>query len=291
MIPSAFEYVVPTSLSEATSFLAAHPNDAKLLAGGHSLIPLMKLRLAAPQYLVDITRLPGLRGIHEANGAIEIGALTTHYEIESSPIIRERLPVLAETAALIGDVQVRNRGTIGGSLAHADPAADYPAPILALNAEITAVGSGGTRTLKATEFFVDLLTTALKSDEVITQVRIPVPASGTGASYQKFPHPASRYAIVGVAGVIRLNPDGTCATAAIGITGAGPKAVRASEAERGLAGSKLDETALQRAGAAAAEAIEPLGDIHASPEYRRHLVRELTIRALRAATERASKAR
>lgn len=289
MIPSAFEYVAPASLAEATSFLAAHPDDAKLLAGGHSLVPLMKLRLAAPKYLVDLARVPGLKGIREANGAIEIGALTTHYEVESSSLVRERLPVLAETAALIGDVQVRNRGTIGGSLAHADPAADYPAPILALDAEISVTGSKGQRTIKATDFFVDLLTTALKSDEVITQVRIPIPAAGSGVSYVKFPHPASRYAIVGVAALVRLNADGSCAAAAIGVTGAGAKAVRAATAEKGLVGSKLDDAAIQKAGAAAAEAIEPVGDIHASAEYRRHLAREFTMRALRAAAERAKK--
>lgn len=287
MIPGAFEYVAPTSIAEATSFLAAHPDDAKLVAGGHSLIPLMKLRLAAPKYLVDITRVPGLRGIREVNGGIEIGALTTHYEIESSSVIRERLPVLAETAATIGDVQVRNRGTIGGSLAHADPAADYPATIMALNAEITATGSRGQRTIKATDLFVDLLTTSLKSDEVITQVRIPILAARSGAAYQKFPHPASRYAIVGVAAVVSRNQDGTCASATIAVTGAGSKAVRATSAENGLVGSKLDDAAIQRAGAAAAEAIDPIGDIHASAEYRRHLVREFTARALRTAIERA----
>lgn len=289
MIPSAFEYVAPKSLAEATAFLVAHPDDSKLVAGGHSLIPLMKLRLASPKYLVDLAKVPGLAGIREANGALEIGALTTHFAIESSSLVRERLPILAETAALIGDVQVRNRGTIGGSLAHADPAADYPAPILALDAEVTVTGSKGQRTIKATDLFVDLLTTSLKSDEVITQVRVPIPGPRSGAAYEKFPHPASRYAIVGVAALVRLNADGTCASAAIGVTGAGAKAERATAAEKGLAGSKLDDAALQKAGAAAAEAIEPVGDIHASAEYRRHLVREFTVRALRAATERARK--
>lgn len=289
MIPSAFEYVAPKTLAEATSFLVAHPDDSKLVAGGHSLIPLMKLRLAAPTYLVDISRLPGLSDIRVANGALEIGALATHHQVEASAVVREQLPVLAETAALIGDVQVRNRGTIGGSLAHADPAADYPAPILALDAEISVTGPKGQRTIKATDLFVDLLTTSLKPDEVITLVRVPIPAAGTGASYQKFPHPASRYAIVGVAAVVRLNPDGTCASAALGITGVGSKAERATAAERGLVGSKLDDAALQKAGAAAAEAIEPVGDIHASAEYRRHLVREFTARALREAASRAGR--
>lgn len=289
MIPSAFEYVAPTSLSDAIAFLSAHPDDAKLVAGGHSLIPLMKLRLAAPKYLVNVARIPGLAGIREANGAIEIGALTTHHEVESSAIVKERLPALAETAALIGDVQVRNRGTIGGSFAHADPAADYPALALALGAEIVAAGPKGQRSIKAADFFVDLLTTSLQSDEVITQVRFPIPGARTGVAYQKFPHPASRYAIVGVGAVVQLNADGTCASAHIGVTGAGPKAIQASQAEKGLTGSRLDDKALQAAGAAAADAIDPLGDIHASEEYRRHLVHEYTVRALRTAIERAQR--
>ncbi|HVC34694.1 MAG TPA: xanthine dehydrogenase family protein subunit M [Chloroflexota bacterium] len=289
MIPSAFEYVAPSSLAEATAFLAAHPDDAKLVAGGHSLIPLMKLRLAAPKYLVDLAHVPGLKGVKEVGGAIEIGALTTHYEVQSSSVIRERLPVLAETAATIGDVQVRNRGTIGGSLAHADPAADYPATILALDAEIEVSGRKGLRSIKAADFFVDLLTTSLNADEVVTKIRIPLPLPGTGAAYEKFPHPASRYAIVGVAAVVHLNANGTCASAAIGVTGAGAKPERAAAAERGLVGSQLDDAALQKAGVSAAEAIDPVGDIHASAEYRRHLVREFTVRALRAAAERAKK--
>ena len=288
MIPAAFEYVVPGSLAEATSFLAAHPDDAKVVAGGHSLIPLMKLRLAAPAYLVDITKLSGLRGIKQSGNALEIGALTTHYEIESNATIREVLPVLAETASIIGDVQVRNRGTIGGSLAHADPAADYPAPLLALDAEITAIGPSGQRTIKATDFFVDLLTTALKTGEIVTSVRVPIPASGSGASYVKFPHPASRYAIAGVAAVVRLNANGTVASAAIGVTGAGTKPVRASAAEKALIGKKLDDATLSAAGGAAAEAVDAVGDIHASAEYRRHLVREFTARAVKAAAGQSS---
>jgi carbon-monoxide dehydrogenase medium subunit len=286
VIPSAFEYVAPASVAEAAAFLAAHADDSKIVAGGHSLIPLMKLRLAAPKYLVDIGRIPGLKGIREVNGALEIGALTTHYEIESSSLVRERLPALAETAAMIGDVQVRNRGTLGGSLAHADPAADYPALILALNSVVSATGTKGSRTIKATDLFVDLLTTSLSADEVVTSVRIPIPAKGTGAAYVKFPHPASRYAITGVAAVVGLS-GGKVTSAAIGVTGAGSKAIRASAAEAGLVGSALDDAAIQKAGAAAAEAVDPVGDIHASEEYRRHLVREFTGRALRAAAARA----
>lgn len=287
MIPSAFEYVAPTSLTEAVSFLGAHPDDAKLVAGGHSLIPLMKLRLAAPRYLVDLARIPDLKYIRETNGVLEIGALTTHFEIESSSVVRKSLLALAETAALIGDVQVRNRGTIGGSMAHADPAADYPALILALNSEIVATGPKGQRTIPASDLFVDLMTTSLDSNEVITQVRIPIPTAGTGVAYEKFPHPASRYAIVGVAGVVRLNPNGTCAQVAIGVTGAGPKPSRASAAESLLVGSNLDEATLRKAGVAASEETETSGDIHASEEYRKHLVEEFTVRALRRAIDRA----
>jgi len=283
VIPSAFEYVAPATLAEATAFLTSHKDDAKLLAGGHSLIPLMKLRLAAPKFIVDISRVPGLRDILEVSGAIEIGAMATHHDIESSPIVRESLPALAATAATIGDIQVRNRGTFGGSLAHADPAADYPAVVLALNSEIIAIGPNGQRTIKATEFFVDLLTTVLEPDEIITSIRIPIPAAGTKVSYQKFPHPASRFAIVGVAAAIKLGTGGACESAAIGVTGAGSKAIRATAAEALLVGTKLEGATLARAGSAAAEAVDPIGDIHASTEYRRHLVRELTARAIRQA--------
>jgi carbon-monoxide dehydrogenase medium subunit len=287
MIPTAFNYVAATSVADATAFLAAHPDDSKVVAGGHSLIPLMKLRLASPKYLLDISHIPGLRGIREVDGALEIGALTTHYDIESSSLVRERLLVLAETASLIGDVQVRNRGTFGGVLAHADPAADYPAVVLALGAEITAVGPSGQRTIKSDDFFVDLLTTSLTPNELITSVRVSIPAAGSGAAYEKFPHPASRYAITGVAAVVGLAADGKVSSAAIGITGAGTKAIRATAAEQGLVGAALDDASLQRAGAAAAAAIDPIGDIHASEEYRRHLVSVLTARAQRAAAARA----
>ena len=287
MIPSAFEYIAPTSLNEAVNFLSAHPDDAKLVAGGHSLIPLMKFRLAAPRYLVDLAHVPDLRYIREAQGFLELGALTTHYEIETSALVRERLLALSETAALIGDVQVRNRGTIGGSMAHADPAADYPALILALNSDIVATGPKGQRTIKASDLFVDLMTTSLDPNEVVTQVRIPIPPAGTGVAYEKFPHPASRYAIVGVAAVVRLNSNGTFAQVAIGVTGAGPKPSRASAAESSLIGSDTSDASLRKAGSAASEETETSGDIHASDAYRKHLVEEFTVRALRRAVDRA----
>ncbi|HLH73617.1 MAG TPA: xanthine dehydrogenase family protein subunit M [Chloroflexota bacterium] len=288
MGPAVFDYVAATSVAEAVKFLADHRGEAKVVAGGHSLIPLMKLRLASPAYLVDIGRIPGLAGISESNGTVRIGALATHHDVEESPIIRERVPVLAEAAAQIGDLQVRNKGTIGGSLAHADPAADYPAALLALDAEISATGSKGQRTLKVSDLFINLLTTALNPDEIITEVRVPALTGRTGSSYQKFPHPASRYAVVGVAAVIEISTSGNVERAAIGVTGAGAIPVRASVAEAALTGKAIDDVALGQAGDRAAEAIkDPLSDLHASAEYRRHLVRELAIRAIRVAAQRA----
>jgi carbon-monoxide dehydrogenase medium subunit len=288
MGPAVFDYVAATSVAEAVKFLADHRGEAKVVAGGHSLIPLMKLRLASPAYLVDIGRIPGLAGISESNGTVRIGALATHHDVEESPIIRERVPVLAEAAAQIGDLQVRNKGTIGGSLAHADPAADYPAALLALDAEISATGSKGQRTLKVSDLFINLLTTALNPDEIITEVRVPALTGRNGSSYQKFPHPASRYAVVGVAAIIELSTSGNVERAAIGVTGAGAIPVRASVAEAALTGKAIDDVALGQAGDRAAEAIkDPLSDLHASAEYRRHLVRELAIRAIRVAAQRA----
>jgi carbon-monoxide dehydrogenase medium subunit len=275
MGPAVFDYVAATSVAEAVKFLADHRGEAKVVAGGHSLIPLMKLRLASPAYLVDIGRIPGLAGISESNGTVRIGALATHHDVEESPIIRERVPVLAEAAAQIGDLQVRNKGTIGGSLAHADPAADYPAALLALDAEISATGSKGQRTLKVSDLFINL-------------VRVPALTGRNGSSYQKFPHPASRYAVVGVAAIIELSTSGNVERAAIGVTGAGAIPVRASVAEAALTGKAIDDVALGQAGDRAAEAIkDPLSDLHASAEYRRHLVRELAIRAIRVAAQRA----
>src|SRR5712692_5396316 len=198
MYPANFDYKRPASVDEAVALLAKHGDDAKLLAGGHSLIPAMKLRLARPAVVVDIGRIANLSYIRESGGAIAIGAMTTHQEIESSKLLRDRSPLLAETAAHIGDMQVRNKGTIGGSLAHADPAADYPAAVLALEAEIRMESESGARTVKASDFFVDLLTTAMKPGEILTRVTIAPPAAGTGAAYLKHPQPASGFAIVGV---------------------------------------------------------------------------------------------
>lgn len=287
MIPSAFEYLRPTSLAEATRLLASHGDDAKVLAGGHSLVPMMKLRLSNPSMLIDIGRLGELHGIHEENGTIIIGACTTHYAAESSDLLQQRCPLLAETAASIGDVQVRNYGTIGGSIAHADPAADWPAAILALEAQMTLVSSNGTRTLDASDFFVDLLTTAMESHEILTEIRLPANPPRTGSAYLKVAQPASGFALTGVAVQVTLGTDNTVQQVTVGITGVDSKAFRASATENALRGQAASETAITQAAALAADGADALEDIHASPEYRLHLARVYTKRALLSAVERA----
>lgn len=287
MFPASFEYLAPTSLQEAIALLGKNPGEAKILAGGHSLIPLMKLRLAAPRYLIDIGRIDGLAYIREEADTLAIGPMTTHHSIETSEIVRRLVPLLAETAAHIGDVQVRNRGTIGGSLAHADPAGDFPAAILALEAQIKAIGPSGERTIKAEDFFVDLLTTALASDEILSEIRVPIPRGRVGTSYQKFDNPASHYAIAGVAALIALGPDDTIQKARVGITGVGPKAYRATSVERALEGRTASDETIASAAQTAADGVDVAGDIHASSEYRAHLARVYARRAVQQAVERA----
>lgn len=287
MIPSAFDYMRPTSLAEATRLLASHADDAKILAGGHSLVPMMKLRLSAPKVLIDIGRLSELSGIHEENGIIVIGACTTHYAAETSALLRQRCPLVAETAAAIGDVQVRNRGTIGGSVAHADPAADWPAAVLALDADITLVSRTGSRTVKAVDFFVDLLTTAMQSNEILTGIRVSANAARSGAAYLKVPQPASGFALTGVAAQVTLGANNTLQRVAVGITGVSSKPFRASATERALQGRAATPEAITQAAAHAADGIEAMEDIHASADYRLHLARVYTQRALQTAISRA----
>ncbi len=264
MIPAPFEYHAPKTLEEALRLVQRHGDEAKLLAGGHSLLPLMKLRLAAPRYIIDIGRLRGMSYIREENSRIEIGALTTHADIEQSALLKGRCNVLAETAAQIGDAQVRNRGTIGGSLAHADPAADYPAAILALDAEMIAASTSGARTIPARDFFVDMLTTQLRPGEILTQVRIAPRAPRSGAAYEKLHQPASGFAIVGVAARLLLDKSGKIQQAAVGVTGLGPKAFRAQAVERVLAGKAPSPKLFAEASRHAAEGVEVLSDLHAS---------------------------
>lgn len=287
MFPAAFEYHRPTSLSEAVQLLNSSGGDAKLLAGGHSLLPLLKLRLAEPKALIDIGRIPGLNNIQAQDGGLAIGALSTHSSLETSDVVRQRLPLLAEAASVIGDLQVRNRGTIGGSLAHADPAGDLPAVVLALGAELKAVGPSGERTISADDFFVDMLTTALNENEILTEIRIPALPARTGTAYMKMDHPASHYALCGVAAIVTLGANDSIERARVAVTGVGPKAYRATGVEQALAGKPASEDTATQAAEHAADGVDPLGDIHASEEYRAHLAKVFTKRAVNEAIRRA----
>ena len=287
MIPAPFEYAAPKTLEEALRLLERHGDEAKILAGGHSLLPLMKLRLARPRYIIDIGGLRGMSYIREENRHIAIGALTTHAEIESSDLLRARCPLLVETAAVIGDVQVRNRGTLGGNLAHADPAADFPAALLALDVEIVAASTAGARTIPVNDFFFDMLTTALRPGEILSHVRVTWLAPYTGTAYEKLHQPASRFAIVGVAARLTLGKDGKIEDAGVGITGLGPKAFRAEAVEEVLRGKRASDKIFTDAARYAAQGIEPLSDLHASADYRREMVSVYTRRALRRAFARA----
>ena len=286
MIPAQFDYARANTLDEALSLLSRN-EDAKILAGGHSLIPAMKLRLMQPPLLVDIGRIRDLSYVREANGQIQIGAATTHYEIESSELLKNICPLLPECAGHIGDVQVRNRGTIGGSLAHADPAGDWPAAIIALNAELVAVSKQGERVIKADDFFVDLLTTALEPGEILREIRISKPA-GRSQAYVKMHHPASGFAVVGVAANLSVNGNSKCERASIGITGVAAKAYRPAAVEASLNGATLNDETIAAAAALAADGIDANGDLFASADYRRHLAQVYTRRALEAALARAT---
>ena len=282
MYPAQFEYHTAGTVKEALDLLARHKDDAKLLAGGHSLIPAMKFRLAQPKHLIDLRKISGLAGIKEEGGTLVIGAMTTHYAVESSSVVKSKCPVLASVAAQIGDPMVRNMGTIGGSLAHADPAADYPAAIIALGAEMVAEGPKGKRTIKADDFFKGLMTTALAESEILTEVRIPACGPKVGCAYMKFPHPASRFAVVGVAAVLTIE-GGNCAKASIGLTGAGTKAVRAKGVEAALTGKALDAANIQAAAAKAADGVDVQADLQGSVDYKKHLCTVFARRAIEAA--------
>lgn len=284
MIPTEFEYQRATSLDDAIAKIQAAGGEGKFIAGGHSLTPLMKLRLSEPKVLVDIARIPGLAGIREKDGKIEIGAATVHHDVETSQLLREKCPVVADCAGEIGDPQVRNRGTIGGSLAHADPAADYPAVMLALDAEIHLKGPGGWRAVKASDFFQDLFTVDMAEDEIIAGVQF---APHQAAAYAKLHQRASHYAIVGVAAALGVS-NGVIQWARVGLTGASSHALRLTNVEEALAGKTLSEGALEAAASVAGEGLEDVNsDIHASEAYRRAMVRVFTRRALEAAAARA----
>lgn len=290
MIPGAFTYLVPTSSAEAFALLAEHGDDAKVLAGGQSLIPMMRFRLAEPKYLIDIGKLPGLDGIIEYDDYLAIGALVREVALERAAIVRERYPILAETTVVIADPLVRNLATVGGNLAHADPANDHPATMLALRAEVVATGSGGTRVIPIDEFFSDPFTTTLQPGELLTEIRIPAPRPRTGGAYRKFERKVGDYAVAAAAAQVTLAADGTVAGAGIGLTNVNYVPLRAAAAEAALLGRRPDDQAIREAAALAAEACDPTGDLRGSADYKRAMVRTMTARALRAAVERAQAA-
>jgi aerobic carbon-monoxide dehydrogenase medium subunit len=275
VIPAEFDYVAPESLEEAIRELHENGEDAKALAGGHSLIPLMKLRLAAPTLLVDLRKLPGLHSVQQENGTTRIGALTTHATLEDTP----ELGVVAAAASLIADQQVRNCGTIGGSLAHGDPASDLPAVVLAHDGEVTAQGPNGQRTIAAADLFQDYLTTSLEHDELITEIRLPR-MEGYGFGYEKFGRRAEDWAMVGVCALVKKAGDGSCEDVRVGLTHMASTPLRASTVEEALRGQPLDAEHIAAAAEQAAEGTEPPGDLNATPDYKRHLARVLVKRAL-----------
>ena len=283
MIPAAFDYVVPRTVPEAVAELVKHGQEAKVLAGGHSLIPLMKLRLATPSFLVDIGRINNLSYIREEDGHIAIGALTTHHDIEFSDLLRKKVPLLSTAASQIGDPQVRNRGTIGGAASHADPFGDFPACLLALDAEFNVAGPRGERRIAARDFFVDTFTTALEPTELVREIRIATPPAGSRGTYLKFSRRSQDWAIVAVAAQVTLGGH-EVANVAIGLTGMGPKPLRAAAVEKALRGKAAHDEDIRKASEQAADGTDPPQDLNGSPDYRRHLVQVLTRRALEEVT-------
>jgi carbon-monoxide dehydrogenase medium subunit len=279
MIPDRFDYAAPSTVEEAIGLLSQGGEDAKLLAGGHSLLPLMKLRLAAPTLLVDLRKVPGLRGIDRDDGSWRIGAMTRHADLQ----VRDDLGIVATAAAGIADQQVRNRGTIGGSLVHGDPASDLPTVLVAMEGTVTATGAGGaTRSIAAADLFQDYLTTSVQADEVVTDVRLPA-LDGWGYGYEKFTRRAEDWAMVGVVALVKKGPDGSCEDARVAFTNMASTPIRAAAVESALRGGGLDDAALDAAAAKAAEGTDPPADLNASADYKRHLARVLTARALRKA--------
>jgi aerobic carbon-monoxide dehydrogenase medium subunit len=282
VIPAKFDYVRPGSVAEAVRALTDGGDDAKVIAGGQSLLPLLRLRLAYPEVLVDVGGIDELRGVRDSRDALVIGARTTHYQLVHDPLVAEHAGLLAQATRTVADPAVRHRGTLGGALAHGDPAGDLPAVILALDATLVAQGPGGEREIAAADFFSDYLTTSLEPDEILTAIRIPKLGPGWGYRYEKFHRTAQSWATVGVAALVRRD-NGMIAEARIGLTNMGTVPVRARAAERAAAGAQASRAALSEAAAHADEGTEPPGDLHGAPDYRRHLARVLTGRALAAA--------
>lgn len=287
MIPAAFEYHAPVSISEATALLARLGEDAKVLSGGQSLIPIMKLRLASPRHLIDINGIPDLAYIREADGMLRIGALTRESELEESDLVRTRYPLLHDTCKVIADPLVRNLATLGGNLAHGDPANDHPATMLALGAEVVAVGNKGERRIPIGSFFTGPFATALKPDEILVEIRVPIPPPRSGGAYLKLERKVGDFATAAVAVQLALGANGACEQVGIGLTNVGLTPIKAGAAEAALKGKRPDEATIKRAAQLAADASEPSADLRGPVEYKKDLVRVLTTRALRKALERA----
>jgi aerobic carbon-monoxide dehydrogenase medium subunit len=289
MIPAAFEYLRPKTIPEAIGFLQQYGDDAKILSGGQSLIPMMKFRLARPAYLIDINRISGLSYIHEEGGYLKIGGLTREAELENSPLIHAKYPILADTSRVIADPQIRNLATLAGNLAHGDPANDHPATMMALRAEIVAMGPGGERVLPVDGFFVTLFTTQLEHDEIVTEIRIPIPPQRSGGAYFKLERKVGDFATAAAAAQLTIDGSGACQSVGIGLTNVGATPIRAARAEEFLRGKTLDEASIKQAAQLASEEAQPSSDLRGPEEYKRALVKELTRRALTRAYERAGK--
>ena len=287
MIPQSFEYFCPETVSEAIALLREHGEGAKILSGGQSLIPMMKIRLARPEYIVDINRIADLHYVKEEGGFLKIGGLTREADLEASDLIRSKYPIILDTAALIADPQVRNMATVGGNLAHGDPANDHPATMLALEAEITATGQGGKRTIPIKDFFLSVFATALEHGEILTEIRIPIPPPGSGGAYLKLERKVGDFATVGVAAQVTVDSAGVCRRAGIGLTNVGATPIKATRAEGFLVGKTIDGPQISQAAQLAAEDAQPSSDLRGPAEYKVSMVKELTKRALIRAHERA----
>ncbi len=289
LIPGSFDYLVAQSVNEAVALLDQHGEDAKILAGGQSLIPLLRFRLAGPSVLIDINRINGLEYIQETDGTLHIGALTREAELDSSSLIRDRYPILYDTSMMVADPVVRNWATVGGNLAHADPANDHPATMLALGASVVAMGPAGERVLSIEDFFTDMpFETALRPNEVLTEIRVPAPIPRSGGAYFKLERKVGDYAIAGVAAYITLDNNGNVSYAGIGLTNVGPVPIKARDAEHSLLGKPLDDASIHQAADLAAAAAQPTSDTRGPAEYKRDMVRTLSVRALRKARARAT---
>jgi aerobic carbon-monoxide dehydrogenase medium subunit len=289
MIPQSFEYFRPETVSQAIALLKEHGDGAKILSGGQSLIPMMKVRLARPEYIVDINRIAGLEYIKEEGGFLKIGGLTREADLEASSLIRSKYPIILDTARMIADPQVRNMATVGGNLAHGDPANDHPATMLALGAQIIAAGPGGERGIAIKDFFLSVFTTALEHGEILIEIRIPIPPPGSGGAYLKLERKVGDFATAGVAAQVAIDGEGICRGAGIGLTNVGPIPIKANRAEGCLVGKAIDETQIRQAAQFAAEEAQPSSDLRGPAEYKVSMIRELTKRALVRASERAAR--